>query len=117
MSVSEVAQSLVEMCRAGKFQEAYDALFAPNARSVEGTGESADSLEAMKAKGEAFDAENEIRDTKIDGPFVGTDSFAVYFAFEIARRSNGETVKLEEVGVYTVGSDGKITKEEFLYKS
>jgi hypothetical protein len=115
MAVSDVAQSLVEMCRAGKFDEAYDALFAKDARSVEGTGDVAAGLDAVKAKGDAWNAENEVRSITIDGPFVGGDQFAVCFSLEIARRANGEQMTFNEVGIYTVGSDGKITEERFLY--
>jgi hypothetical protein len=115
MAVSDVAQSLVEMCRAGKFDEAYEALFAKDARSVEPNGDTAAGLDAMKAKGEAWNAENEVRSVTINGPFVSGNQFAVHFDIDIARRASGEQMKLTEIGVYTVGDNGKITEERFFY--
>jgi hypothetical protein len=47
----------------------------------------------------------------VRGPyFNGPDQFAVSFMFDVTRKTTGEKVTLEEVGVYTV-KDDKITRE------
>jgi hypothetical protein len=114
MSVAEIAQSLVELCRTGKFEEAYESLFAENARSVEGTGDVFEGMAAIKAKSDDWDANNEVHGATINGPFVGTDQFAVHFVMDITPKRTGERMSFSEVGVYTV-VDGKIVEEKFLY--
>ncbi|MBC8138005.1 MAG: nuclear transport factor 2 family protein [Fibrella sp.] len=114
MSVSEIAQSLVDLCRAGSFEHPYDTLFAENARSIEGTGEVFEGVAAMKAKSEEWGENNAVHGFTVNGPFVGTDQFAVHFVLEITPKRTGEKISFAEVGVYTV-ADGKIVEEKFLY--
>ncbi len=114
MSVAEIAQSLVDLCRAGKFEHPYDTLYAENARSVEGTWKSFEGIAAIKAKGEEWGRENAVHVLTVNGPFVGTDQFAVHFVFDITPKRTGERMSFAEVGVYTV-ADGKIVEEKFLY--
>lgn len=116
MSVAEIAQSLVDLCRAGKFEEPYDTLFAENAKSIEGMGETAEGIATIKAKSAEWGANNEIHGFTVNGPFVGTDQFAVHFVLEITPKQSGEKMSFSEVGVYTV-ADGKIVEEKFLYGS
>ncbi|MBC7808192.1 MAG: nuclear transport factor 2 family protein [Akkermansiaceae bacterium] len=114
MSVAEIAQSLVDLCRAGKFEQPYDTLFAENARSVEGTGESVEGLAAIKVKSAEWGENNVVHGFTVNGPFVGTDQFAVHFVLEITPKRSGEKMSFVEVGVYAV-ADGKIVEEKFLY--
>jgi hypothetical protein len=52
----------------------------------------------------------------VRGPyFNGPDQFAVHFTFDITRKAGGERLTIEEVGVYTVGKDDRITREQFFY--
>lgn len=114
MSVAEIAQSLVDRCRAGAFEDPYDTLFAEDAKSIEGTGEVSDGIATIKAKSEAWGENNAVHSVAIHGPFVGTDQFAVHFVLEITPKQTGEKMTFAEVGVYTV-ADGKIVEEKFLY--
>ena len=114
MLVSEIAQSLVDLCRAGEFEHPYDTLFAAHAKSVEGTGEVSDGLAAIKAKGEEWGQNNTVHGFTVNGPFVGIDQFAVHFILDITPKRTGERMSFAEVGVYTV-ADGKIVEEKFLY--
>jgi len=114
MSVAEVAQSLVDLCKSGKFIDAYKTLFADDAKSIEGNGDTVVGMEALLAKSEAFNNENEIGPGTVTGPYVGVDSFGVVFKFQITPKATGKTVEFEEIALYTV-KDGKITQEQFLY--
>ena len=50
------------------------------------------------------------------GPyFNGPGQFAVHFTFDVTRKATGTRESIEEVGVYTVGKDGQITREQFFY--
>jgi ketosteroid isomerase-like protein len=115
-TTSDVAQSLVAMCRAGKFEQPYDALFAANARSVEATGETAAGMDAIHAKGKMFTEKNDVNGFTVGDPCVGGDLFAVPFTFDITEKATGKHMNLEEIGLYTV-RDGKIVAERFLYQA
>jgi ketosteroid isomerase-like protein len=115
-TTSDVAQSLVSMCRAGKFEEPYGALFAANARSVEATGEAADGISAIRAKGKTFSEKNNVNRFTVGEPCVGGDLFAVPFTFDITEKATGKHMNLQEIGIYTV-RDGKIVEERFLYSA
>ena len=53
---------------------------------------------------------------KVRGPFFnGPNQFAVHFTFDITRKATNDRTTIEEVGVYTVGKDDKITREQFFY--
>ena len=114
MTTAEIANSLVALCRAGKFTEPYDALFAADARSVEGTGEVAAGMDAIRAKAASFDGRFTVNDITVSNPYLATDSFAVHFKADMTDRQEGKQIKMEEIGVYTV-RDGKIVEEKFLF--
>ena len=60
MNTASVANRLVELCREGKFEQAYDELFAKNAENIEmpsmseGPLGNAKGLDAIRAKGKAW---------------------------------------------------------------
>ncbi|MDX1933116.1 MAG: nuclear transport factor 2 family protein [Capsulimonadales bacterium] len=114
MTVSEIAGSLVALCREGKFDDAYSTLFAENARSIEPDGATATGLDALHAKAAAWGAANDIRSVSVTGPFLGGDSFAVVFTMEIVQKESGNVAQFAEIALYAV-QDGKITEERFLY--
>ena len=45
----------------------------------------------------------------------GANQFAVHYTFELTRKATGQRTTIEEVGVYTVNNDDKITREQFFY--
>jgi len=68
-------------------------------------------------KSERWQANNIIGGKKILGPFFNgakPDPFAVYFTLDVTRKSTGQRITLEEVGVYTV-KNNQITREQFFY--
>ena len=70
--------------------------------------------EALRQKGEWWQANHEVHGGSVEGPYVNGDQFAVRFKFDITPKATGERVTMDEVGVYTV-KDGKITEERFYY--
>jgi SnoaL-like protein len=53
---------------------------------------------------------------KVLGPyFNGPNQFAVHFSLDITPNATGKRITLQEVGVYTVNKDDKITREQFFY--
>jgi len=121
MSVQEIGQKLVELCRAGRNLEALS-LYAPDAVSVEAVGSETmpavmKGVDAIRGKGEWWFANNEIHRSDARGPYPNGERFAVVFDFEFTSKDGptaGQRVKMEEVALYTV-ENGKIVREEFFY--
>jgi hypothetical protein len=119
MSLQTVAQRFVELCNQGKNFDVMRTMYAPDIVSVEGDGRETAGQGLVIQKSERWVADNTFHGEKVRGPFFNgpADSdgqFAVYFTLDITRKSTGQRVTLEEVGLYTVKND-KITREQFYY--
>jgi hypothetical protein len=116
MTVVEVANGLVALVRQGQFEEAAKTYYSPNILSVEAMGEDREArgIEAIAAKGEWWEANNETHGVEVSEPYIHGDQFAVVMKFDITPKATGKRGMMEEVAVYTV-QDGKITEERFFY--
>ena len=118
----EVGKKLVDLCRAGKFEEAVSTLYSKDVVSIEamsapGMPNKMEGLDAVKKKGEWWVANHEVHKTQIDGPFPNGDRFVVRFLFEVTPKVGpmaDKRITMDEAGLYTV-KDGKVTQEEFFY--
>ena len=110
----EIAQQLVSMMREGRMHEAEETLLAPSIESVEGVGASMawQGKKAVFGKYRAWEADHEIHDFQIGGPWVGATGFAVRYNIDVTQKSTGQRNQMEEIAVYTV-KNGKIVREEF----
>ena len=116
MSLETVGKQLVEMCNQGKNFDVMRTMYAPDIVSVEGDGAETKGQQPVIHKSEIWAGNNEIRGEKVRGPFFnGPNQFAVHFTFDITRKDTGKPTTIEEVGVYTVNKDDKITREQFFY--
>lgn len=118
MNTQEIANKLVAVCKAGKFEDA-QVLYAPDAVSVEasappGGQREAVGLAAIKAKGEWWVANHEVHSMQVAGPWPHDDRFIVGFRFDVTMKPTGKRFTMEEMALYTV-KDGKIVREEFFY--
>lgn len=120
-TVHDIANRLVELCRANQSQTCLDELYHADAISVEaaampGSGSaSVQGLDAIRAKHEWWEGAFEVHDAKVDGPYPhGDDRFGVIFEMDTTSRETGERTRMKEIAVYTV-TDGKISREEFFY--
>jgi len=119
MSTQDVGQRYVELCKAGKFQECFDELFAKDAVSIEaiappGGERTATGLEAIQAKSKQWALDNVVHQVEVSGPFPNEDRFAVRFVFDVTDKPSQKRMKMEEIGLFSVKND-KITREEFFY--
>ena len=119
MTTQNIADKLVELCSEGKFHEALE-FYSPNIVSVEasappGGDRESSGIEAIRAKGQWWMENHEVHSSKVEGPLVAGDIFAVTFKMDITFKPTGKRMMMEEVAVYHV-SDGKIVREEFFYK-
>ena len=114
MSLQSVAKKFVELCNQGKNFDVMRTMYSPDIVSVESGGQETAGQTPVIQKSERWAAGVTIHGEKVLGPyFNGSNQFAVHFTFEVTPKSTGQRVTQQEVGVYTVGADDKITREEF----
>ena len=117
----EVGKQLVELCRAYKYVEAVEQLYADDIVSVEamdmGTGRTMTGKVAVLKKNQWWVENHEFHGGEADGPWPHDDRFIVHFKLDVTAKAgpmNGKRTTIEEAALYTV-KDGKIVKEEFFY--
>ena len=118
MSVQTIARKFVELCRAGKNFDVMRTMYAPDIVSVEGDGKETAGQGPVIKKSEDWGADKTFHGETVAGPFFNgatPDQFAVYFTLDVTPKATGQRITLEEVGVYTVNKDDKITREQFFY--
>ena len=118
MTVIEIANKLVELCKLGKNEDA-KALYAQDAVSVEafapaGMERASKGLAAIRAKGQWWSANHEVHSAVVAGPWPFDDRFIVGFKYDVTHKPSGKRMTMEEMGLFWV-QDGKIVKEEFFY--
>jgi hypothetical protein len=120
MSLQTVAEKFVDLCRQGKNFDVMRTLYAPDIVSVEGDGGETRGQQPVIRKSEQWATDNDFHGETVRGPFYNgaagsANQFAVYFTLDITRKSTGKRVTLEEVALYTVNDDDRITREQFFY--
>jgi hypothetical protein len=117
MTVQEIANRLVELCRMGQYEAAQRELLAENVVSREPSyvpNFETVGLEACIEKGKYIQSMNtEYHGGSVSDPIVSGRFFTVAMMMDVTQKERGR-VKMEEIGVYEV-KDGKIVLEEFFY--
>src|SRR5215204_924085 len=119
MSTQTVARKFVELCNQGKNFDVMRTMYAPDIVSVEGDGKETAGQQPVIKKSQDWVSDKTFHGETVAGPFyngANADQFAVYFTLDVTPKATGERITLEEVGVYTVGKDDKITREQFFYE-
>ena len=119
MSIQTVAHKFVELCRQGKNFDVMRTMYFPGIVSVEGDGRETAGQQAVIKKSEDWVSDKAFNGETVAGPFfngANPDQFVVYFTLDITPKASGKRITLEEVGVYTVNKDDKITREQFFYE-
>jgi ketosteroid isomerase-like protein len=119
MTTQELAEQLVKLCKEGKFSEAVATLYEDDIVSIEagappGGSREAKGLDAVKAKGEWWEANHEVHACTVEGPIVAGSHFATTFKLDVTFKPQNRRFVMEEVAVYKV-KDGKVVYEEFFY--
>jgi len=121
MTVNEIANRYVALCKEGRFGACFDELFAADAVSVEafappGQDPVCTGLPAIRAKSEWWGNNHEIHKAEAFGPYPNGNRFAVRFSFDVTNKPSGKRMAMDEVGLFTV-ENGKISREEFFYQA
>lgn len=119
MSVADIANDLVALCRAGKNLEAVDKYYADDIVSVESASgpdmpAEIKGIKAVRGKNEWWLANHEVHKGEANGPYVGENQFAVEFNFDVTNKPSGKRMQMSEMALYTV-KNGKIVHEHFYY--
>jgi len=120
MSVHNIANQLVSLCRQGKFDEAVKELYSPDIVSIEPAGagfiERAEGLDAYHEKGKAWQSMvQEFHGIEVSDPIVADQFFTCKMSMDITMKG-GTREKSAEICLYKV-KDGKIVLEQFFYAS
>jgi hypothetical protein len=120
MSVNEIANRYVSLCKEGQFHKCLEELFSKDAVSVEafappGQDPVATGIAAIRAKSEWWNNNHEVHKAEVSGPYPNGNRFAVRFNFDITNKPSGKRMQMDEFGLFTV-ENGKITREEFFYQ-
>ncbi len=117
MTVQDVANRLVELCRQGQNSQAYDELFHEDAMAIEPEGvpnAEVKGLDALREKSKQFgEMVEEFHGSEISDPIVANDFFACTMKMDVTMKGQGR-ISMEEVCVYEV-KDGKIVTERFFF--
>jgi hypothetical protein len=121
MSVADIANGLVNLCKQGKFMDAVNKYYSPDIVSVEPFGNEQmpaemSGIDAIRGKNQWWADNHEIHGMEAAGPYVGDGGFAVKYNIDVTSKMNGQRMKMIEVGWYTV-TGGKISREEFYYNA
>jgi ketosteroid isomerase-like protein len=119
MSVADIADDLVALCREGKNLEAVNKHYADDIVSVEsasGPGMPAEmtGIDAIRGKNAWWLENHEVHSAEANGPYVGEDQFAVEFIYDVTNKPSGKRFQIAEMALYTV-ENGKIVHEHFYY--
>ena len=122
MTVKEIGDELVALCKKGKNLEAIEKLYSPDIVSVEamampGHDQTQKGIDAIKGKNKWWVENHEMHGGEVNGPFPHGDQFIVHYKFDVTPKcgpQSGQRMIMEEMGLYTV-KNGKVAKEEFFY--
>jgi len=118
MEAKEIAEKLVSWYNAGEVDRPYQELYSDKIVSIEndGKGETgiSEGFDGLQKKGEWWEANFEVHETKASEPIIADNWFSVRFDMDTTHRPSGHRSKSSEIAVYQV-QDGKIVKEQFFY--
>ncbi len=118
MTTQEVANKLIELCRAGKYEQAVKDLYSPEIVSVEAEGSPdriVKGLAGIAKKGVKFQSMLEkVNSSVISDPIVADNHFSCGMFMNVQFKGAPVAVDMNEICVYTV-KEGKIVREEFFF--
>ncbi|RZL50706.1 MAG: nuclear transport factor 2 family protein [Pedobacter sp.] len=117
MTTKEVAERLVQLCRANKEIEAVDELYAESVKSTEPKGSDRELTEGKKSVKEKTikwaESVEELHSSSCSDPIVSKDHFSFVMEYDATYKGFGR-MAMSEICVYEV-KDGKIIADQFFY--
>ncbi|MFP5040815.1 SnoaL-like domain-containing protein [Parasediminibacterium sp. JCM 36343] len=121
MTTQEVANRYIELEKQGRWDLIQEELYSDDIVSIEpdsaaamGMAKTVKGIDAVKAKGKAFnEGVEEMHGGYCTEPIVGGNFFSVAMGMDVTMKGAGR-MKMDEICVFEV-KDGKIVKEEFFF--
>ena len=116
MTTKQVADKLQDYCAKGKWQQAWNELYAADAWSEEPytvTPRTARGLKEMAKKSEAWTSQAKVFGRKVSKPLIAGDWITMKMELDM-QWPGGPRTKASELCVYKV-NNGKIVSEQFFY--
>ncbi len=118
MNTQQIANTLVDCCRKGEWEKAYQELYSPEIVSIE-TGDTSDmghiqGMDGLKKKGDWWAETFDVHSIEVSEPTVADNWFSVRFEMDTTHKPSQQRSKTSEIAVYQV-LDGKIVREQFFY--
>ena len=120
MTVQEVADRLVQLCREGRNVEAINELYEDNivSREPEGSpipGKTVGKEAVLKATNQWFDSVAQLHSVNISSPLVSDNFFACTMKIDATYKEHGRNT-MNELCVFEV-RDGRIINDQFFYNT
>jgi len=120
MTVQEVADRLVQLCREGRNVEAINELYEDNivSREPEGSpipGKTVGKEAVLKATNQWFDSVAQLHSVNISNPLVSDNFFACTMKIDATYKEHGRNT-MNELCVFEV-RDGRIINDQFFYNT
>jgi ketosteroid isomerase-like protein len=115
VTTREIADRLVALCRAGKFTEAINELYAPDVQQYENGDQVPGGRAALVQACQGWLDSRVVHGTEFLGTHVGPDSFVVEMRYDVTPHATKQRHQWSEAAVYRV-RDGKIADARFYYK-
>ncbi len=116
MTIQEIANRLVVLCREGNFEGAWTELFAPGWETrelVEWGGQIRHGFDEAKKAADEWHADmQEMHEMTVSDPIIADSSFACTMTLDMTSKTRGRS-RETELCIYTV-KDGKIVLEQFI---
>lgn len=118
--VEAVARDFCALMLEGRFADAGEKYWAPDVRSIEpadlpeGIPAVVEGIDAAREKRGRWFGANEVREFRLEGPFVTGDRFAAIMEMVVVPGAGGEPFSAREIGLFTV-RDGNIIEERYFY--
>jgi hypothetical protein len=118
MTIEQIADRLVELCRQGQYETAQKELYAQDATSTEPENspglQNVKGLDNIVAKGHQFQSMVEaVHSSTVSNPVIAGNYFSVGAVLDLTMKGMGR-LTMTEVAVYKV-VDGKVVSEQFFY--
>ena len=117
MTIQQIADRLVVLCRQRQFRQAQDELYAPDAVSLKpenGAFRTTQGLAAIQAEGAAFwNRVETLHEITVSDPLVAATYFSVVMRLDMTLPGVGRRT-VNEVCVYRVEAD-QIMQEQFFF--
>lgn len=112
--------AIAKHCNAGTEREGLETLYHADCVSVEAlegpNGQEAHGLDAIRGKHDWWESAFEEHSLSTQGPFFNAPNrFTLIFTMDVTERESGQRMQMSEVGLYTVDTDGMVTREEFFF--